>query len=92
MMFDHGVDSLAVTTTLWNCKIILNMNSNEMIITFLVTKFLFILANYESAKLGGMFLPIFNGPSDGNVILTCLFCTPYFFGDDIFFKTFFFGF
>ena len=81
MMFDHGVDSIAVTCCIWNCKLLLNMNTTEMFLTFFVTKLLFMLANYESSKLGGMFLPIINGPSDGNVFLSIVFSCQYFFGD-----------
>jgi hypothetical protein len=84
MMFDHGCDSIAVACTTWNIKLLMNMNSNELLLTFVLTKFLFILVNYEAAKYGGMNLPIVNGPSDGNVVIAFMFFMPYLFGDNFY--------
>jgi hypothetical protein len=73
MLFDHGCDSIITGVLIITWMKLLASGVSFMAYMVLVGGMTgFYLSTLESYFLGGLFLPIINVPSDGNVFLVCL--------------------
>lgn len=84
MMFDHGCDSLGVLFGSFSAGAMFHTGFDiETLYVYLFTINCFYFANLEASRLHGMHLPYFNGPNEGNFMISLFYFIPFFFGRNI---------
>jgi ethanolaminephosphotransferase len=70
LLFDHGIDSINNFLLICTIPSLFQMGPTYYFLLFACSLFMgFYYATLEQYYIGGLFLPIFNGVSDGSVLI-----------------------
>jgi ethanolaminephosphotransferase len=85
LLFDHGCDSFTTALlTIMIMKLVQIGNSGFVLVPLLASTMSFYFSTLEEYYIGGLFLGVGNGVTDGSVALIFLFLFSGYYGNDVF--------
>jgi ethanolaminephosphotransferase len=85
LLFDHGCDSFTTALlTIMIMKMVQIGNSGFLFYPLLASTMSFYFSTLEEYYIGGLYLGVFNGVTDGSLLVICLFLFSGYYGNDVF--------
>lgn len=85
LLFDHGCDSFTTALlTIMIMKLVQIGNSGFVLVPLLASTMSFYFSTLEEYYIGGLFLGVGNGVTDGSVLLIFLFLFSGYYGNEVF--------